>query len=314
MKASFDREPSAELSRRATRRAHPWRDIAFARRKYGRELLADVGWIHEYDTFVTTDEPHRLGFHEILLVTSGAGRLWLDDRHLAVRPGRVFFTAPGQVRRWRVTNLDGVCLFFTADFLVEFFQDALFVHSLRYWAPDRVSPALGLADRERRWLLARLAEMQRDLRAIDEDTPHLLRAILYEVLVRLNRMYMACYADARPAAPAERAIRFRQLIDAHLGTHRRVAEYAALLGVTPGHLNDLSRRYLAQSAGAAIRERLVAEARRRLLHTGETAARIGERLGFEDPAYFSRFFTRETGVPPSRFRAAIHEKHQPRHG
>jgi AraC family transcriptional activator of pobA len=29
---------------------------------------------------------------------------------------------------------------------------------------------------------------------------------------------------------------------------------------------------------------------------------IGAGLGFDDPAYFSRFFTKRTGVPPTVFR------------
>jgi AraC-like DNA-binding protein len=294
--------------------AEPWHHIAFARRKYGRELLVDVGWIHEYDTFIRTNESHRLGFHEILLVTRGVGCLWLDDQLLTVRPGRMFFTAPGQVRRWRVPDLDGICLFFTAEFLVDFFQDALFVQSLRFWAPEHPSPALGLPAGEQRWLLARLRDMRRELRTIDDDTPHLLRAVLYEILIRLNRLCAARDTTARAAEPAPHIVRFRQLLEEYVGRRRRVADYAAMLGITPGHLNDLARRHLGQSAGAAIRGRLVSEARRRLLHTGDTAVRIAEDLGFEDPAYFSRFFVRETGASPSRFRIAIHEKHQPRRG
>jgi AraC family transcriptional activator of pobA len=33
-----------------------------------------------------------------------------------------------------------------------------------------------------------------------------------------------------------------------------------------------------------------------------TAAQVADRLGFEDPAYFARFFKRETGSPPTVFR------------
>ncbi|HUG99570.1 MAG TPA: helix-turn-helix domain-containing protein [Gammaproteobacteria bacterium] len=290
----------------------PWRKIIFARRKYGCELLADTGWIHEYQTFIRSDEPHRLDFHEILLVTRGSGRVWLDDRQEPVRPGRVFFTAPGQVRRWQVRTLDGVCLFFAADFLADFFQDALFLHTRRMWAPDRGSPALTLGRDDQRWLRARLGDMRRELGGIDEATPHVLRAALYEVLVRLDRLYAARVRPASATVSVRHAVRFRQLLDAHLGARRRVGDYAALLGLTPGHLNDLARRHLGRSAGTVIRERLAAEARRRLLHTDDPAARIAGQLGFDDPAYFSRFFRRETGVSPTRFRETIREKHQPR--
>jgi AraC family transcriptional activator of pobA len=61
-----------------------------------------------------------------------------------------------------------------------------------------------------------------------------------------------------------------------------------------------------------IRARIVAEARRRLLHSADAVSAIGETLGFDDPAYFSRFFRRETGTSPEAFRHSIREKYQSR--
>ena len=49
--------------------------------------------------------------------------------------------------------------------------------------------------------------------------------------------------------------------------------------------------------------RIVSEARKLLLYTELSAAGVGESLGFDDPAYFARFFRRETGAAPTQFRA-----------
>ncbi len=48
--------------------------------------------------------------------------------------------------------------------------------------------------------------------------------------------------------------------------------------------------------------RTALEAKRRLAWTAMGVAEIGWSLGFSDPAYFSRFFARETGLSPSAFR------------
>jgi AraC family 4-hydroxyphenylacetate 3-monooxygenase operon regulatory protein len=49
-------------------------------------------------------------------------------------------------------------------------------------------------------------------------------------------------------------------------------------------------------------ERLMQEARRLLLYTGGSANEICYRLGFKDPAYFSRFFQRHAQMTPGEYR------------
>ena len=55
-------------------------------------------------------------------------------------------------------------------------------------------------------------------------------------------------------------------------------------------------------AGEVVR--LLREACRRLIYIAAPAARLAAELGFEDPAYFSRFFKRRMGVSPQSYRAA----------
>jgi AraC family transcriptional activator of pobA len=53
---------------------------------------------------------------------------------------------------------------------------------------------------------------------------------------------------------------------------------------------------------AIIRDRIVVEAKRMLLYSDRTSAGAGYALGFQDPAYLSRFFRREAGLSPTAFR------------
>ena len=112
------------------------RKVAFDRRKYGRPLLIDVAWVHDLRGFIVAD-PLSLAFFDVILVTSGKGWLWLDSHRHAVRPGTVFFTTPGQVRRWDTTELDGVCPFFEEFFTKEFLHDDAFLDRLPYFIPTR---------------------------------------------------------------------------------------------------------------------------------------------------------------------------------
>jgi AraC family transcriptional activator of pobA len=277
--------------------------IEFLRTKYGRELLVDAGYVSGYAGFDQGGRSHLLGFHDILLITRGRGRFAIDAEEHAVRPGVVYFTRPAQPRRWNVRNLDGACVFFTEAFIVEAFSDLRFVERLAYFRADRPSAALALSRAERRLYLDRFTAMQREIAALRDDATHALRAVLYDLLVQLNRLYVARHGEPRVAAPCSLVERFEALVEQEFRERHRVAWYSRALGVSPGHLSALCREHLGRSAGATIRRRVTLEAQRLLLHGDLTAAEIAHRVGFEDPSYFTRFFRREAGMGPTAFRA-----------
>jgi AraC-like DNA-binding protein len=273
-------------------------------------MLIDVARIRDIPTFIL-DRPHALAFYEIVLVTRGRGAVWLDAHRVPVRAGRVVFTRPGQVRRWQVDRLDGICLLFPALFLEEFFQDGSFVHRLPYfhgadWAGSMPLSAAGAA-RLRRQLLAMRSELTR----LRGDSVHLLRARLYEVLVTLARRFAAVHGGETTRSVHDLTMRFGTLVANHVTRRHDVGSYAKELAVSPGHLNSLTKRHLGRSAKAVIQEALTLEARRRLLYSDESAARVGYALGFKDPSYFTRFFRRATGRSPSVFRAEARREPAP---
>jgi AraC-like DNA-binding protein len=276
--------------------------IDFHRTKYGREILIDIAWIHEMPTFIHA-EPHWLSFFDITLITRGRGWFWLDGHRYRVAPGQVLFTTPGQVRSWDVTSLDGLCLFFPSAFLGEFFSDADFLHRLPYFHATSAAAAVRLAPAARTRLRTRLSRMRTELRAWRPDSAHLLRARLYEVLVRLARTYARAYGTDAERRAHPTVLRFRQLVDRDATKRHDLASIAADIGVSPAHLTRLCRQQLGMTAKEVMQQRLEIAARRLLLFSEQTCAQIAAALGFADASYFARFFRRRTGVTPARFRA-----------
>ncbi|MFL4906406.1 AraC family transcriptional regulator [Streptomyces sp. MMS24-I2-30] len=87
-----------------------------------------------------------------------------------------------------------------------------------------------------------------------------------------------------------------------------VGECAARLGVTPGYLTQAVRAATGRSPGRLLIEARTYQAQQLLAHTQLSVRQIAARTGFADPAYFCRFFRRETGTSPGTFR-----KHHSRH-
>jgi AraC family transcriptional regulator, transcriptional activator of pobA len=113
-------------------------------------------------------------------------------------------------------------------------------------------------------------------------------------------------AELRGGQEALRLRRFRQLIESQYLNHRPVSHYARQLSVSETTLNRLCRSLAGATAFDLIQRRLGLEARRRLVYAASSVNAIARELGFKDPAYFSRFFRRHSGVSPNEFRRRHH--------
>ena len=133
-----------------------------------------------------------------------------------------------------------------------------------------------------------------------------IKAYLQLLAVTLRRLLDQ--ERARPISTtrdADTVIRFREMVEKHYRSHPPLDYYARKLGVTTARLNASCRVTTGKSSLALINERLLTEAKRNLLYSDMTVNEIGAALGYVDPAYFSRFFSRNVGVPPGRFRDSL---------
>jgi AraC family transcriptional activator of pobA len=97
--------------------------------------------------------------------------------------------------------------------------------------------------------------------------------------------------------------RFREAVEQRFRSGAPLAAYAAALGVTESRLRAACLEVVRTSPMALVRDRIMLEAKRMLLYTDLSVAQAAWELGFEDAAYFSRFFTAREGRSPTAFRA-----------
>lgn len=138
--------------------------------------------------------------------------------------------------------------------------------------------------------------------------PHRLAAIEAHLALVLIAAYRT--AAGPHTAPSERGgralahlARFRQLVDRDFRRRLPIEAYARQLGITVTHLNRLCRDHLGDTALGIVNARIMLEAKRCLTFTSLEVKETAASLGFDDPAYFTRFFRRESGLSPVAFRA-----------
>lgn len=102
---------------------------------------------------------------------------------------------------------------------------------------------------------------------------------------------------------AELVARFRALVEERFRTREPISRYAARLGVSPTTLRVACASVTGKAPVELIGLRAMLEAKRALCYTNQTVAEIAYTLGFVDPAYFTRTFTKHAGVSPRRYRS-----------
>ncbi|WP_344524344.1 AraC family transcriptional regulator [Streptomyces albiaxialis] len=251
--------------------------------------------------------PHRHTFYEIAYVTHGTGSHVIDLRRWPLAPPHLCFITPGQVHHWeRVTGLQGVVVLFEDAFLLAHPGDR-----------DRLrrlgdSPSLPLAGRAAPRVDGLLTRMREEYAEQQHDMVSVLQAYLHILLAEAARLPPGAAATApepvsRTAAVSEDFVRL--LARPGAVAELSVRTCAAELGVSVGYLSAAVRESTGRTPGQLIRHAQVLEAKRLLAGTALTVGKVAREVGFADPAYFCRFFRRETGASPGEFRRRADGNH-----
>jgi AraC family transcriptional regulator, transcriptional activator of pobA len=275
----------------------------FLSNKYGRELLLDIGRIEKIPNFNFGAEPHQLSFYDILFIDKGNGHFMLDDNKIALKPGTIIFTSPGHTRRWHIKKpIGGYAVFFEKDFLNLFFTDELFLYRFSYFHQYQKPTSLFVTPTEFSMYLSINSQIEAEIKDLQNDSVHLLRALLYQLLVLLNRSYAKQNALQSNTYIHPVFFRFRSLLEKNYKTDHRVADYLKLLRISPAQLNKLCRQYMGTTAQEMIHHKQISEAKRLLRDTTDTISEIAYRLNFSDPSNFNRFFRSFAGLSPQQYR------------
>lgn len=122
-------------------------------------------------------------------------------------------------------------------------------------------------------------------------------SILQEVL-RLS----PTYTDSPNSKDYPLIYSFVSLVHEHYTMHHEISYYAKLLNIPAKRITEKFNALGIESPHNFIKKRIVTEIKRQLIFTDKTLKNICFDVGFNDPAYFSRFFKKNVGVTAKEYR------------
>lgn len=248
---------------------------------------------------------HRHSFYHIVLFTEGKGNHTIDFEQFPVQQGQIYFMAPGQVHSWNFKGeVDGYIINFSSELFTNFKQESNYLEQFSFFngiAKDSVFKLKGKTYEEVKRLFEQVISERQANGAYAAD---LIRSLLVALFIHVSRANPASLAEEAPKQNMLILHNFRKLVDTYYAEKHLPKDYAAMLYITPNHLNALCNDLLGKQAGEVIRERILLEAKRLLINADMTIQEIAYRLHFTDNSHFGKFFKKYTTLTPEDFRKA----------
>ncbi|AJD44918.1 AraC family transcriptional regulator protein (plasmid) [Rhizobium gallicum bv. gallicum R602sp] len=269
-------------------------------------------WVH-CETIPSRSSLHhweiRLHRHEnflqILYIDAGSGDAIFGQERYTIRPRSVITVPPGLRHGFRFSkDIDGFVITVLASHLKAIPGDRSWFGE---WLAKPHLTELDMQNEDAAYVARTLTRLGEEFSGRRSGRNDLLDAYLTSALQLTARICEG--AESEMADENSRRMEVLSgLMQQHLRGHKPAVFYARALGISPTHLNRIVKASMGHSMHELIARKLTDEAKRELVFTFGSVQEIGYRLGFADPAYFSRFFLKRTGETPRMWRMAERTK------
>lgn len=266
--------------------------------------------IYDFNTCLgksTTTSPSISSLdYTFIWIEQGKGELHIDGQAFSIasnalfciKPGQPFYCMPGVQATGYVVAFGKAFLDLYVVKSSDIIRDSLFNNFLRV-------PVVYLKENTK-WLMEKVAA-----KMMDEFSGHaaykktILKGFLKAFIIYAGRA--ADNTDHQSMVPKKAALvqQFYELIEKYFVSKKMVRDYAAMLHVSAGHLNDVVREISGASASYHIQQRIIREAKSKLFFNNSSLKEIAFSLGFNDQAHFSKYFKNICGTCFTDFKKGI---------
>lgn len=253
-----------------------------------------IGNVYEENTADVHRDDHYLFF----LFEQGTASLSIDFQQISFQEGCAFYILPGQVHH-RLHNQQAQGWYLAVDTgLVPGEFRAIFEGHLGLQQPLYL-------DKQLIQQCATLLQLIRDRSQGDAPFQSNIILTLFQSLAGIIAGgYRLLHEEVISTdRPRQLTYAFRQLVSQQFRFLKSPSQYAACLTVSVNYLNEVVKKTTGFTASYWISRQLLLEAKRLLIYSRLDVKEIAYNLGYDDPAYFSKWFKKQESLSPLLFRA-----------
>lgn len=249
---------------------------------------------------------HQDDYYIFGILEKGIGRGMIDLVEYNITEGEAFLVQPGQVHSLVSSEKTGGWILFVDSSLVGNKEKIIFDSFSLHTSSFKID-ASSEAD-----LLQLAGMLARRINSVDKEMMKTDNIVSKNVIIRLVQSFVAIIAGAAQNLNNEKlrfsqrkveiVLKFCRLLEQNIAACHQVSFYASRLNISTAYLNEIVKEVTGLSSSAYIKGELALLAKRLLVGSSLSVKEVAFRLGFDDCAYFTRFFTQTVGMSPTKFR------------
>lgn len=246
--------------------------------------------------------PANRKWYSLIYITGGSCILQIDFDEFIALENRVFLIEKYKIWNWyRINKLKGILVQFTETFYNHIYTGNPKIKSDQTLNDD-IPPFIKIPASEKNEWESVLGLLLKEYLSARKNSKEIICIILKILILLYRRNSLIDSKGSGSVHKNQLLIEFRKLVNHKYHTFKTPKAYASELNITPNYLNSLCQKFFNKTAGEIIKERIVLEAKRLLMHSRLTISEVSYKLGFNDNSYFVRYFKKATGLTPNKFR------------
>jgi len=258
---------------------------------------------HIFENQSKITKPHKHNSYLAILFTKGSGRHEIDFNSYEIKPGTIFLLAPGQTHHWELSeDIDGYIFSHTANFYDLHYSHNR-VHEFPFFYSIQNTPCLTLEKKKQTEIELLFKKLFEEYLSNEALQQQMILSYIDIIYVELSRLYLAANSQKiiKANSYSEKFQQFESLLEKNYIQEKSPSQYADWMNISPKHLNRITKTIIDKTASEVITDRIILEAKRRVLHTKNNFSEIAVSLGYVDYAYFSKLFKKASGLTPTGF-------------
>lgn len=256
----------------------------------------------QFDNACIMNQSEQVDAYSIYWIKKGSGIYHIDFENYSFDGNVLFFLSPGQVFSVDSEEIkEAYKLTFLRDFYCIQTHDKEVACNGLLFNTIYDTPFLQPTANDTTKLNFIINCLVDELKQSETGQYDMLQAYLKQFIVHAVRIKTARY-QIKDDVESQLFKDFSLLVEQNYKTLHSVTEYAARLGISPKSLTKHFQRIGSKTPSDFIKNRIILEAKRQLLYSSGSVKQIAFNLGYNDPAYFTRFFTKSTTKSPLRFK------------